>query len=259
MAKPSRPAPRTLEVIRSEPFTRNMLRITLGGPGLDDFPEGQEGGYVKLTLPPLPGTEKPTVRTYTIRNQRRTANGQEIDVDFALHGSQDEAGPATEWAMAAEQGQAIMVGGPGPAKPLPEGSAWYVIAGDMAALPAIGVNLEQLGRDARGTAYIEIQHEDDRQAIDCPPGIEINWLVNPTPGEKGELLASHVRAAGWPEEDVYAWAACEFNSMRALRAYLREEKALGRDQLYISSYWKAGDTEDSHKVIKREDAEATGA
>ena len=43
--------------------------------------------------------------------------------------------------------------------------------------------------------------------------------------------------------------------MKALRSLLRDERGLGPDQLYISSYWKSGLTEDAHKVVKREDAQ----
>ena len=182
----------------------------------------------------------------------------ELDIDFALHGTGGrDAGPATEWAMAAEAGEVVMVAGPGPAKPLPPGASRYLVAGDMAALPAIGVNLERLDRQARGSVVIEIQHEEDRQPIDHPPGIELHWLVNPEPGQRSDLLPAHLRSLGW-EEGTYAWAACEFSAMRALRSYLLEERGLGRDALYISSYWKSGLTEDSHKVVKREDAEARG-
>lgn len=259
MATPNRPAPRRLEVLGSRPISRNMVRVTLGGAGLADFPPDRAGGYVKLNLLPVPGTEKPTVRTYTIRRQREGTGGTVLDIDFALHGADGgDAGPATEWAMAAQPGEAIMVGGPGPAKPLPEGADWYLVAGDMTALPAIGVNLENLARNAQGVAVIEIQHEDDRQAIDCPPGVELQWLINPEPGKQPNLLADRVRALGWREGRVYAWAACEFSSMQALRAYLRDERALGRDDLYISSYWKSGLAEDTHKVVKREDAIAMG-
>ena len=253
MTDRSRPAPRKFEVTGTRPVSRNMLRVTLAGEGLATFPAGQAGGDVKLMLAPAPGSEKPTVRTYTIRNQR--ADG--IDVDFALHTSAGEAGPATEWALAARPGDEIAAGGPGSAKPLPAGADWYLIAGDMTALPAIGVNLEQLARDAKGVAVIEIQHEDDRQAIDAPPGIELHWLVNPQPGER-QVLADRVRSLGWRDGTVYAWVACEFSSMRELRTYLREERGLGRHELYISSYWKHGLAEDSHKVVKREDAVAVG-
>ncbi len=259
MAPPHRPPPRKLEVLGSQSITPNMLRVTLGGEALADFPRDQEGGYVKLNLPPLPGTQKPTVRTYTIRNQRCGVNGVEIDVDFALHTAQDgSAGPATEWAMAAKAGEVILVGGPGAAKPLPSGAARYVVAGDMTALPAIGANLERLDREARGVVFLEIQHEDDRQDIDHPAGVEIRWLVNPQPGTQPNLLEQNVRSLDW-EDGTYAWAACEFSSMRALRSYLLDEQGLGRDALYISSYWKSGLNEDSHKLVKREDAEAKAA
>jgi NADPH-dependent ferric siderophore reductase len=42
--------------------------------------------------------------------------------------------------------------------------------------------------------------------------------------------------------------------MKELRSYFREERGLGKDDLYISSYWKLGMNEDNHKVIKSEDA-----
>jgi len=73
------------------------------------------------------------------------------------------------------------------------------------------------------------------------------------------MLAQAARAIAWPGGSVYAWAASEFVTMQALRAYLRAERDLGRDRLYISSYWKAGLAEDAHKLVKREDAELTEA
>lgn len=256
MPPAQRPAPRDLIVLANRQVTRHMQRLTLGGPGLADFPPGREGGYVKLMLPPAAGTERPLVRTYTIRDQRPG----EIDVDFALHGAGDGSlGPATRWATAAQPGATILVGGPGPAKPLPPGFERYLIAGDMTALPAISVNLERLDRGARGLAVITILDETDRQEIDHPSGVELVWLVNPEPGTHSGQLADHLRAAGWPDERVYAWAASEFSAMRALRAYLHEERGLGREQLYISSYWKHGDTEDLHKQAKRADAEAAAS
>jgi NADPH-dependent ferric siderophore reductase len=45
------PEPRTLAVIAKRHVTPNMLRVTLGGSGLADFPENQTSAYVKLRLP----------------------------------------------------------------------------------------------------------------------------------------------------------------------------------------------------------------
>lgn len=227
-----------------------MLRVTLGGPGLAGFPDAV-GGYVKLALPGDGG--KPQIRTYTIAAQREG----EIDCDFALHGltGTGHAGPATQWAIDCAPGDTIAVGGPGPAKPLPPGLGFYLIAGDMTAIPAIAANLAALPADARGVAVIEVMSEDDRRDLPRPAGMELRWVVVPQPGSNPAALADTVRSVEWPGE-VYGWAACEFSAMQRLRAYLRDERGLGPDALYISSYWKSGLTEEAHKVVKREDAMA---
>ncbi len=249
----ARPEPRTLTLISRTRLTPNMVRLRLGGPGMAGFPDGFAGGYVKLRLGDGGGGAKPIVRTYTIRHQ--TAEG--IDLDFAVHGSDSETpGPAVDWALTALFGDTIVVGGPGPAKPLPPGMDRYLVAGDMTALPAISVNLEALDPEARGAAVIEIQHEDDRQELAVPSGFAVHWLVNPHPGSDPELLLRSLRELGWEDGDTYGWVAAEFEAMKLLRDYLRTERGLGRDRLYASSYWKQGEDEDSHRVFKRADAEA---
>ncbi|MCD1622056.1 siderophore-interacting protein [Citromicrobium bathyomarinum] len=245
----TRPDPRELIVLRRDRITPSLQRVTLGGPGLEGFPAGQQGGYLKLFL----GEDargKPIVRTYTIRDQRE----DELDIDFALHGD-DAAGPATKWSLSAEPGETIKVGGPGAAKPLPEAHDFYLIAGDMTALPAISVNLVALSNDARGVAVIEIQNDADQVELDKPEGIEVRWLVNREPGSQPALLSDELRRIALPQGKLAGWAACEFSAMRNLRALLRDELGLRGDSLYISSYWKAGLIEDEHKRVKREDAE----
>ncbi|MXO90739.1 siderophore-interacting protein [Pontixanthobacter aquaemixtae] len=249
----AKPAPRSLSVLDSQRVSPSMLQITLGGPGLAGFPQDQTGGYIKLMLPDPAGGPKPVLRTYTIRAQRQA----EIDVHFALHGG-NANGLATGWALAAERGDTIAIGGPGPAKPLPDGFDFYAVAGDMSALPAISANLERLGRDAKGVAVLEIQHRDDAIPIDAPAGIEICWIVNPKPGTEPGLLAGELRRQMKPDGKVAGWAACEFSAMRELRALLRGEWGLGPRELYISSYWKHGLDEIAHKKIKRQDAEEAG-
>lgn len=244
----ARPEPRQLDVIAKRQVTPNMLRVTLGGPGLADFPAEQTSAYVKLRVPDA-AAGRDVVRTYTVRSQRT----QEIDVDFALH---QECGPATRWALNAQAGDKIMVGGPGPRKLVHADADWYLLVGDMTALPAISGNLELLPDTARGTAVIEIIDEADIQDLRKPPHLGIEWVINPHPGESGSALIDRVRAIGWSEGQPSVWAACEFSSMRQLRDYFRTERGLDSGNLYISSYWKAGLTEDNHKIAKREDANA---
>ena len=252
-AMSQRPEPRQLTVLRRDRITPSLQRVTLGGPGLAGFPADQEGGYLKLFLGEAENG-KPIIRTYTIRHQR----DGELDIDFALHGG-EAAGPATKWSLTAEPGSRITVGGPGAAKPLASGHDFYLIAGDMTALPAISVNLAALPPGARGVAAIEIQNEADKLELDKPDGVEIRWLVNREPGSQPDLLVDALRNVDLPEGQLAAWAACEFSSMRNLRAFLRDDLGLRGESLYISSYWKAGLIEDEHKLAKREDAEAQAA
>lgn len=253
MAPPHRPPPRLLQVVAKQQVSPSMLRVRLGGPGLAGFPAGAEGGYVKLMLPGPQAGARPVVRTYTVRHQSTDA----IDVDFALHhDGAGEHGPATAWALATRPGETIEVGGPGPAKPLPAGRSFYLLAGDMTALPAIAVNLSALPEDARGAVVIEVSSDDDRQELARPAGVALTYLVNPTPGTTPQALAQALASQDPGGDEVYAWVACEFSAMCALRDYLRGERGLGPDRLYISSYWKHGATEETHKAVKREDAEA---
>jgi len=249
-------APFTLEVREARRISPSVLRVTLGGAGMAEFPNGSAGGYIKLMpITPAEGA-KPLMRTYTIRNQR----ADEIDVDFALHGGGEaQAGPATRWALAARPGDTIAIGGPGAAKPLPAGHDFYLVAGDMTALPAIAVNLEALAPDARGLVVIEVQGEADRQDLKAPSGIAIRWVVQPEPGTRPDLVADELVPARAEAGSTYVWAACEFSAMRRLRSLVRDEWQMPAGTFYLSSYWKHGLAEDAHKLVKREDAEADEA
>ncbi|MEM5472639.1 siderophore-interacting protein [Hoeflea sp. AS60] len=242
----ARPEPRKLEVVGKRQVTPNMLRITLGGAGMLDFPENQTSAYIKLRVPDT-DSEREVVRTYTVRSHRAS----EIDVDFALH---EICGPATLWALNTQVGDSIMVGGPGPRKLVHADADWYLLVGDMTALPAISGNIEMLPETAKGTAVIEIMDEADIQDLKKPNDFIIEWVVNPHPGRDSGLLVDRVKAVTFAAENPSVWAACEFATMRQLRDYFRKERGLDTGNLYISSYWKAGSTEESHKIAKREDA-----
>lgn len=257
----NRPAPRDLTVIRKTYVTPNMLRVTLGGDGIASFPDDQESAYVKLIFP-IDGDEKDRVlrRTYTVRHDRITDQGREIDIDFVMHGDgsddNDHGGPASNWAVNCKPGDQITIGGPGPKKLVDPTADWFLIVGDMTALPAISVNLETLAPDARGYAVIEIASEADMQDLQKPDNVTIEWVINPHPGENANALPDVVKKLPWADGRPSVWAACEFTAMKMLRDHFRNDRGLGKDDLYISSYWKLGLNEDNHKVIKAEDAQA---
>ncbi|MCB5161897.1 siderophore-interacting protein [Marinomonas algarum] len=241
----NRPNTRELTVIKSAHVTPHLFRVTLGGENIKSLPAGQESSHIKLIFPQE--TQRPIMRTYTIRHQRL----DEIDIDFVLH---ENPGPASTWAQNVKPNEPILIAGPGPTKKIYTESDWYLLIGDMTALPAISVNLETLPENATGYAIIEVLSEEDIQTIAHPVGMEIKWIINPHPGENAETLLEQVKALTWYPGTVSVWAACEFSSMKQLRSFFKNDKGVDRDRLYIASYWKLGNNEDQHKAHKRMDS-----
>ena len=244
------PAQYELTVVSNDVLTPHMRRILLSGESLSGFPDDQESGYVKLVLNDA-AADKPLMRSYTIRafdSERR-----ELVLDFVDHG---DTGPASAWANQAQAGDNAVVRGPGEKKLADPTADWFILAGDMSALPALAVNLEQLPEDARGYAVIEILSEEDKQDIAAPSGMDVRWLINPDNETENTQLFDAVRNLDWLEGTPYPWFAGEFNTMRLIRRYFRDEKGIDKRAMYVSSYWKIGDTDEGMKLAKRMDAEA---
>ena len=247
-----RPPPRTLEVRRKEFITPHMLRVTLGGPGLDGFPDDSDGGYIKLRVAEPDGEAgKPLVRTYTVRHY--DAEARELDVDFVIHESD---GPAADWAVTCKPGDEIKVGGPGPKKLLDFSADWFLLVGDMSALPAISANIERMEPDAKGYVLLEIIDEGDKQELDFPQNLEVEWIVNSNPERENSVLLDRVKALQWLQGRPSVWVAGEFSQSLAIRTFMKAERDVTRDQMYASSYWQIGQTEDGHKISKQQTAEA---
>lgn len=261
----SKPAPRILTVIRSVLLTSNMQRITFKGDDLSDFKTKSEGGYIKLLFNENGGADlsdlkegiRPKRRTYTIRYLRQELN--ELDVDFVRHHhsadgvNADSGGFASNWSQHAKVGSQISIVGPSSIKGLAKNADWFFLVGDMTALPALSAKLEMLPSSALGYAVIEINHESDKQTLVKPEGISLVWVIKSKVNSEAGGLIEAVRAQHWKSGKVALWSACEFNSMKQLRTYFRNEKAVDKDDIYISSYWKEGCTEDGHKAAKRND------
>jgi len=244
----ARAAPRTLTVLNIEDITPNMRRLTLGGTDMQTLPAQQESAYLKFIFPDTQNHQV-AKRSYTIINQRPT----EIDVDFVLHETTDNGveGPALTWVKNVKVGDDILVAGPGPTKLVSPGADWYLLVGDMTALPAITANLAQMPQDATGHAVIEVLSEQDIQNLAKPKNIEIHWIIVPHASADKAPLLDKVKSLTWPAGLPEVWAACEFNSMRALRHYFKHESPVTPCRMYISSYWKIDSSDDEHKIAKR--------
>lgn len=249
---------------RSERPSANMVRLAVGGPGLTAFQTNDfTDKYVKIIfadpalglVPPydvaalrqsLPPAQHPVTRTYTVR--RVDLAEQQLELDFVVHGPHGFAAP---WAAQAQPGDTLVLSGAGGAyAPDPEADS-HLFLGDESALPAIASSLEALPANARGTAYLEAQSSDYATDITAPAGMELIWLPRPDPGTTPRLLADALAAGAWPAGRVGVFAHGERESMKAVRAVVKD-RDLGGGSLSLSGYWAYGRTEDRFQAEKRE-------
>jgi len=163
MAQSRRGPPRLAVVKTTKRLTPNMLRVTFSGDALLGFPVNAASANIKLLLPHADQDEqayrdslqgagiKPVKRTYTVVEYREIEN--ELDIDFALHA---DAGPATRFAINAQPGDTVGIAGPSSPKLVDAAADWFLIAGDMTALPAIDANIKLLKCRMRLTNVILI-------------------------------------------------------------------------------------------------------
>jgi NADPH-dependent ferric siderophore reductase len=242
---------RLLEVVAVEPITPRMARVTLGGAALEGFVSAAHDDHVKLFFP-APGEDRPTLptpspngpvyaegvtrpaaRDYTPR--RYDSGAGTLAIDFVLHGD----GPATSWAAQAKPGQMLGLGGPRGSLVVGTDYDWYLLAGDEAALPAIGRRLEELPAGARALVVVEIEDEGEQQKLASAAQVDTIWLHRDAP-VTADLLNT-VASLTMPAGTGYAWVAAEAAVAKALRRHLVEERGIPKDQVRAAAYWKRGD------------------
>ncbi|MGV0742120.1 siderophore-interacting protein [Mycolicibacterium sp. XJ870] len=276
----------TFQVLRSEQLTPHMVRVVLGGngqngAGFGTFKPGEfTDSYVKLVIVPdgvdvaalpqpltmdsfneLAAEQRPTVRTYTVRDVDEERG--EIAIDFVVHGDHGVAAP---WAAAAAPGQPAYLMGPSGAYSPDPAADWHLLAGDEAALPAISVALEALPDDAVGRVFIEVAGPDDEVALKAPSGVQVNWIYrggradlvgDDRAGDNAPLIAA-VKEAQWLPGQVQVFIHGEAQAvMHNLRPYIRKERGVDKKWASsISGYWRRGRTEETFRQWKAELAKA---
>ena len=251
---------RRTEVVRTTTVGAGLLRVTLGGPGTEGFEAHSPIDHVKLLFPEPDGSLRlpepdgdllkwprpaPTSREYTVR--RYDPEAGEIDIDIAPH----EGGLASDWAQRVRPGAVLHVAGPPGGLIVPPVYDRYLLVGDITALPAIARWLEELPRDARGWAFIEVADAAEQIELSAPAAVEVRWLHRgDRPAGTGDALERAVTAVPVAEgERLYAWIAGEAGQIKPLRRWVRDELRLDRGDYEITGYWKRGiaDFDDDHE------------
>jgi NADPH-dependent ferric siderophore reductase len=270
----------TFEVVRTEQIAPHMVRVVLGGAGLDTFtPSEFTDSYVKIAIVPsdidvsalprpltldsfaeLDDAKKPVVRTYTVR--RADPAAREITIDFVVHGEHGVAGP---WAASVQPGDPAYLMGPSGAYAPDPAADWHLLAGDEAGIPAISAAVEALPANAIGKVFIEVAGPEDEIPIAAPEAVEVNWIyrggradlvAEDSAGDNAPLIAA-VKEANWLPGQVQVFVHGEAQAvMHNLRPYLRKERGVDAKWASISGYWRRGRTEETFRQWKRELAEA---
>lgn len=223
---------RTLAVTQTKRLTPNMIRITLAGDSLSDFPSLAADDHIKVLVPGSDG--QVAMRDYTPRSFSKT-DGQLV-LDFAVH----EAGPATKWALDALPGDTLEIAGPRGSRVITGDIAHWILIGDETALPAIGRRLEEASEDERFTVFATVPGPEDEQVFNSPASFDITWIHGPVgdPGRDARLMDS-LRQAIIPQGS-FVWIAAEGNFTREIRAYFLEERGHSRLWLKAAGYWVRG-------------------
>ncbi|MET8753281.1 siderophore-interacting protein [Streptomyces sp. NPDC004667] len=263
----------TLEVLRTRRLGHSFLRVTFGGESLAGFRSGGFDQSLSLFLPPghrehtelpstaedtwfaewrgMPEEERPVMRSYTVREQRRTPDGaDEVDIDFVLHG---DSSPASRWAGGAVTGRRIMAIGPAVAENKsvrfqpPAGTDAVLMYADETALPAAAAILDRLPAGTAVKAWFEVPHEDDRIALATRADADVTWIVREKGAgrERTEEVVERVRASTLPAAEApYAWIAGEAGTIRAVRRHLVQERSVDRRAVRFTGYWRLGASEE---------------
>ena len=277
-------------VLRTERITPHMVRVVFGGEGLADFTMADSAptdSYVKLLIAPVgapyavpydaeqvkldhPAEFWPVLRTYTVR--RWDAAAGELSIDFVVHGDEGVAGP---WAASAQPGDELYVRGPGGAYSPRADADWHLFVGDDSALPAIARAVEALPATATAVAVIEVATAADEYPLVTAAQLEVIWVHrdeqgagattdSDTDSDSGtdsgtdsdthadEAIVAIVRGLSFPDGQVHAFVHGAAEFVREIRRFLRVDKAVPRDFLSISGYWKRGLAEDGWRTAKRD-------
>ncbi|WP_199038690.1 siderophore-interacting protein [Glycomyces salinus] len=261
-----RRSPRTWlgEVLRIERLSPHMVRLVLGGTGLDGFEAGEfSDHYLKLLFgvegvdygepfdlgrirEEFPREQWPRMRTYTVR--RWDAAARELWVDFVVHGDRGLAAP---WAERARPGDVLRFSGPGGGYAPDPDLDWHFLAGDESALPAIAASLERLAPGARAHAFVEIPGPEDELPVKTDGQVRLEWIHRgDTP--PGRALVEAVSGFAFPAGDCDAFVHGEAGAVREIRRLVRFERGVPRERLSVSGYWRLGHDEDGWQAGKRE-------
>lgn len=254
-------------VVRTEHLTPQLVRVVLGGEGLDEFvaPEFADAYVNAFFLPEgagydapfddeetrdLPRERRPYPRRYTVRSWDPAA--RELVIDFVVHG---DIGYAGRWAAHARPGDRLQLRGPAGGYSPPAEADGYLLVGDESALPAIAACAERVAPGAPVQVVLEVQDAAGEVAVACEGRLDLRFVHRAaarTQTDREQLLARAVADLPPLNGLVSAFVHGEAESVRAVGRVLKERALVAREHLSLSPYWRHGLTDEQWRSVKRD-------
>lgn len=252
---------RQITVVRKEHVYPNFIHITFTGNDLHGFESQGFDDHIKLLLPdpvtheiPIPtitedgiqwpDNKKPLARDFTPLVY--DADKNTLVIAFAVHAG----GPAIEWALNAKEGDQLGIGGPRGSFIVPKEYDWHVLVGDETAFPAIVRRIHELPPTAKIYAILETESEKTQVPVDHlgKTDMTVVWAYKHQISEMP--LVDAVKSVDFPATGVgYIWAACEAESAKEIRDYVKQANIVPAKNMRISAYWKKG-IANSHDTLE---------
>jgi NADPH-dependent ferric siderophore reductase len=251
------------EVISTVRLSTHLIRVTLGGPGLDGFePLTDSDQYVNCYFVPhdapydvpfdedavrdLPSAQRPFPRRITVRAW--DAAHRELTLDIASHG---DSGYAGRWATRAQPGDRLQMRGPAGGYRPDEVADSYLFVGDESALPAIAACAEAVPPGRPVVVVAEVEDAAGEIPLSSPGALELIWVHRAgAPGDSDRLLADALAALPPLVGRVSAFVHGEAVATRNVRRVLLGGGLVDPELLSCSPYWRRGYDDEQWRVVK---------
>lgn len=222
-------------------------RVVFGGDDLAGFTSLAADDHLRIFFPPagqpLPQAEGEGMPA-GLESREYTPfawDGRNwLAIDFVLHGD----GVASRWAEAAQVGDEVFIGGPRGSLVMDGSPDWWLLAGDLTAVPAIRRHLAAVTEGTPVDAVLLSDDPADEQEFSCAGEVSLTW-VHPEPGsptgDVAPLLAA-LDALPARRGDGFAFIAAEQSVVASGRAYLTG-RGVDLDRAVVKGYWKRGVSE----------------
>lgn len=224
------------EVLTVLQYSPSLIRVELGGAGLDGFVSLGEPDEACVFEFPTPEAARGLVsrpgRWYSLHEIKPNW----IAIGIVVH----PGGLASDWAGQAKVGDTLRITRHKTWFRRPDEAAWQILLGDITALPAIARIVTESAQLVPTRAVIEIPDAGDQQNWPAAAEADIEWVHNPELGSKRSRLSELVSKLELPPGEGYIYVAGEVAETRAARKFLSRDLKLGNDSFGAVGYWRRG-------------------